>query len=519
MRLLPLSGTVEGREVDGLMHVGTDAGVAGDGEEDGEAAEGSNGASVVAPALEHSYLGTTRRLAGGRDVRATAARLPVLVLPPGAGCVFPHASLPVRGSAARAAAERANGSADPALRHLIAVFAAHAPAYGTITEARGIVDNTDAVLLAGVRRCRRLTADEGEALSLGASEASEGASEDGHARQAMCPRGYVDVQPLSDEAAPHGPPPECAAHRSWVYRSADERAAASVAANAALEAGIGGDRADAEKLLAMGPIKLSFWLSSQLPLSDEQRVALLQVGSTTRRLRACTAALQYMRVLRCARCGRACARAAAVFAMDAAGGAQNAFVNAHGAVHDTLTVRDVDATSVMLYGTPSSQDSVRAAGAHGLKQRPFRRCRVSHCSCAIPLAGIICKRSALTLLKHNWLTHSLGIKFGTRCARSGFQGGSGPLRRAHSAVRTWVGDSRPSAVGCARHNSLGCVQARTMRQLRQRLCTTALRRQQLALTHQAIPRARPLSAKKSQLSRTQLAGIDAVALNELIPPV
>ena len=501
------------------MHVGTDAGVAGDGEEDGEAAEGSNGASVVAPALEHSYLGTTRRLAGGRDVRATAARLPVLMLPPGAGCVFPHASLPARGSAARAAAERANGSADPALRHLIAVFAAHAPAYGTITEARGIVDNTDAVLLAGVRRCRRLTADEGEALSLGASEASEGASEDGHARQAMCPRGYVDVQPLSDEAAPHGPPPECAAHRSWVYRSADERAAASVAANAALEAGIGGDRADAEKLLAMGPIKLSFWLSSQLPLSDEQRVALLQVGSTTRRLRACTAALQYMRVLRCAHCGRACARAAAVFAMDAAGGAQNAFVNAHGAVHDTLTVRDVDATSVMLYGTPSSQDSVRAAGAHGLKQRPFRRCRVSHCSCAIPLAGIICKRSALTLLKHNWLTHSLGIKFGTRCARSGFQGGSGPLRRAHSAVRTWVGDSRPSAVGCARHNSLGCVQARTMRQLRQRLCTTALRRQQLALTHQAIPRARPLSAKKSQLSRTQLAGIDAVALNELIPPV
>ena len=312
----------------------------------------------LAPPSEHAYLNLdgTAADAGGDNLFSwersdnlghqlpcgEGVTLPLLVLPQGAGCLFPGGTLPVNSAVARAAvanACKAEGGRE-ALRGLVAVFAVDDE------QSVGMIDdcgcmamvkaaagpyraNIHAAMLEGVRRCRQ---------------------DHGGANITILPGNvwHVKVLPLDDSPAPRPPPRGCGHLSAREYAAVDERAWARRAAAAAAAAGYGSPSLS-------NPQELSFWLASQLPLSASSRARLLCLGSAARRLRACVGVLRDLCGLSCRRCGTRVAWAADVFAMAGSSGAQAAYVNRHGALHDLLTVRKAE--RILLVSEPSSEDS------------------------------------------------------------------------------------------------------------------------------------------------------------------
>lgn len=91
------------------------------------------------------------------------------------------------------------------------------------------------------------------------------------------------------------------------------------------------------------PVRFSYYLSTNLPLSDEEKLELLAFPSVELRLRKL---IEYMRsdmdsVLVCCRCRSPLANRCHIFSVPGADGTVGAYVNPHGVVHQTITIRQL----------------------------------------------------------------------------------------------------------------------------------------------------------------------------------
>ena len=114
------------------------------------------------------------------------------------------------------------------------------------------------------------------------------------------------------------------------------------------------------------PIAFSYWVASNLPsLSLAQKLEIMEIPTATERfvyLQAVIEALQSAEaVLHCGNCAFPLARSRQVFTLGGAEGTAGAYVNPHGIVHETLTVRELDLledeADLWLLGGPEVKDS------------------------------------------------------------------------------------------------------------------------------------------------------------------
>lgn len=89
------------------------------------------------------------------------------------------------------------------------------------------------------------------------------------------------------------------------------------------------------------PVKMSFWLASNLPLREDDKFRLLEMHSAVERLEYIYQKVkeQSEPFICCQSCGVPLSRASYMFTVGGAEGTTGAYVNEHGFVHQTLTVR------------------------------------------------------------------------------------------------------------------------------------------------------------------------------------
>lgn len=108
------------------------------------------------------------------------------------------------------------------------------------------------------------------------------------------------------------------------------------------------------------PERFSYWLASNLPFSVELKQYLLQVN-TVERLRYIKSRLerahQTEKVLQCRSCLMTIAHTRHMFTVGGAEGTNAAYVNEHGCVHQTITLKEIDEEEVMYYGGAETKDS------------------------------------------------------------------------------------------------------------------------------------------------------------------
>ncbi|KAF8069542.1 Crbn [Scenedesmus sp. PABB004] len=105
------------------------------------------------------------------------------------------------------------------------------------------------------------------------------------------------------------------------------------------------------------PLEFSFWVSSQLPLPPSTRAALLAAPCASHRLRSLLGLLTRLDQLACGGCAAPLAGTGDALGMTAGGGIAGTFVNAHGYVHELVTLCRVAPGSVMLEGRPETAHS------------------------------------------------------------------------------------------------------------------------------------------------------------------
>ena len=92
------------------------------------------------------------------------------------------------------------------------------------------------------------------------------------------------------------------------------------------------------------PLGFSYYLCANIPVSDADRISLLECPNvTTRLLRAISLMLQGIgkALLCCSGCSQRLALRSSIFKVDGAFGIVGNYVNAHGVVHQTVTVKEV----------------------------------------------------------------------------------------------------------------------------------------------------------------------------------
>lgn len=95
-------------------------------------------------------------------------------------------------------------------------------------------------------------------------------------------------------------------------------------------------------------------MAANLPLTDDQRIKLLQIPTTIGRLRFEFELLKKCLYLCCVGCGAKISTREDIFPMSVEGPLQN-YVNTYGFVHETLTVHH--ASNLTLHGTSSTEQS------------------------------------------------------------------------------------------------------------------------------------------------------------------
>lgn len=111
----------------------------------------------------------------------------------------------------------------------------------------------------------------------------------------------------------------------------------------------------------MNPVEFSFAMAAKLPLSFDERLELLEMCSATERLRFIKQTLSMMKEkqkhVACNRCQNKLGLMNNAFTVRSAGGVTGNYVNEHGVVHQTITIREVNEGSVLCYGEPCEKDS------------------------------------------------------------------------------------------------------------------------------------------------------------------
>ncbi|XP_050091140.1 protein cereblon [Anopheles aquasalis] len=104
------------------------------------------------------------------------------------------------------------------------------------------------------------------------------------------------------------------------------------------------------------PIKLSFWLARNIPLTEENRKMIFCTDSVLRRMLIINKALDHMWYFICKRCDSEIANYNDIFAMSKQG-VQTSYCNPSGYVHDTLTVLKTKENSTLTVDRPSTDFS------------------------------------------------------------------------------------------------------------------------------------------------------------------
>ncbi|CAK9199186.1 unnamed protein product [Sphagnum jensenii] len=136
----------------------------------------------------------------------------------------------------------------------------------------------------------------------------------------------------------------------WVYRQYD---AYDLARRAADLLGQVTDLPSMEALVCK-PIPLSYYIASKLPLQDCTRQELLEMESTVNRLKCEMQLLEQMYKLKCSHCWELIARRSDMLMMSS-DGPISAYVNAHGYIHETLTLSN--AYGLFEDGAPQTENS------------------------------------------------------------------------------------------------------------------------------------------------------------------
>lgn len=136
----------------------------------------------------------------------------------------------------------------------------------------------------------------------------------------------------------------------WVYRQFDAYDLARRAADMLRQ------MAELPRMEAIvrTPSLLSYYIASNMPLQDATRQELLEIDGTVYRLRREIELLESMDQLRCQQCLDIKARRSDMLVMSA-DGPISAYVNAHGYVHETLTLQR--ASGLVLAGQPQTANS------------------------------------------------------------------------------------------------------------------------------------------------------------------
>lgn len=103
--------------------------------------------------------------------------------------------------------------------------------------------------------------------------------------------------------------------------------------------------------------RFSFWLSSNLPLSNMEKLDLLETYSAVERLRLLLHMIRKRTVfMRCKHCRTNIANMSSVFSLNSSAGTSGAYVNEYGVVHHTTTVKSTLDGAVVCYGSAETRD-------------------------------------------------------------------------------------------------------------------------------------------------------------------
>ena len=116
------------------------------------------------------------------------------------------------------------------------------------------------------------------------------------------------------------------------------------------------------------PVGFSYWMARNLPLNDATRQELLAAPSVVHRLKQILTIVEASANSRlvCQNCGTAVGAKSAVFAVTGAEGTVGAYVNPHGIVHQTVTLREV--FNVLLHGPVGGHLNVNCRYGHSFLQ-------------------------------------------------------------------------------------------------------------------------------------------------------
>jgi ATP-dependent protease La (LON) substrate-binding domain/Yippee zinc-binding/DNA-binding /Mis18, centromere assembly len=109
------------------------------------------------------------------------------------------------------------------------------------------------------------------------------------------------------------------------------------------------------------PTSFSFWVSSNLPLKESEKLHLLKLESTLERLKYLKVKLVALEKKQSFVCCKAChtkiSATSNLFTVGGADGTTGAYVNEHGVIHQTVTVREVCDGKLLYTGKPETKDS------------------------------------------------------------------------------------------------------------------------------------------------------------------
>lgn len=119
------------------------------------------------------------------------------------------------------------------------------------------------------------------------------------------------------------------------------------------------EKSAASSIQVFDPSAFSNWISSNVPLSQDDRLDLLEMTCTVQQLRYIIQKLEEKRqesILRCKYCGAEISQMRHVFSVGGSAGTTGAYVNEHGVVHQTVTLRKIDG-NVFCVGRPETRES------------------------------------------------------------------------------------------------------------------------------------------------------------------
>ncbi|KAL7515122.1 hypothetical protein ACHAXN_012405 [Cyclotella atomus] len=116
---------------------------------------------------------------------------------------------------------------------------------------------------------------------------------------------------------------------------------------------------DSTYIRVIDPYGFANWLSSNLPLDQNDRLDILEMQHVVQQLVFLYRKIRGMAqtMLRCSYCGTVIANTSDVFTVGGAEGTTGHYVNEYGIVHQTLTVRHVDPQGIIALGYPETKDS------------------------------------------------------------------------------------------------------------------------------------------------------------------